>query len=233
MPVAGGDLRQQREHRVAEVAVLRDQLPRLPGEEAVRLRVVDLAAGDRRGDRLEVGRVHLVVGRHHAGDVDPLLDRALVAGDDRGADALVLRVHDDLDAWVGRGAPPCALGSRRASIVDDVERGRRIQGSRRASPQSATPRRGPARRPPRACPRALDLRGGAAADERLPEERREDPDDQADQAADRGAGAAVRPGVLTATAGERMPAFRRSARARGIAARTAGRSRAGRAAARR
>ena len=46
MPVAGGDLRQQREHRVAEVAAVRDQRPRLARDQPIRLRVVDLAAGD-------------------------------------------------------------------------------------------------------------------------------------------------------------------------------------------
>ena len=54
VPVAGGDLREQREHRVAEVAVARDHLPRLAGEEAVRLGVVDVAARDGAGQHLEV-----------------------------------------------------------------------------------------------------------------------------------------------------------------------------------
>ena len=43
MPVAGRDLRQQREDGVPEVARARDHLPRLAQEEPVRLRVLDLA----------------------------------------------------------------------------------------------------------------------------------------------------------------------------------------------
>ena len=51
VPVAGRDLRQHRQHRVAEVARARDELPRLAGEEPVRLRVVELAARDRLDER--------------------------------------------------------------------------------------------------------------------------------------------------------------------------------------
>jgi hypothetical protein len=100
VPVAGRDLRQQREDGVAEVAVTRDQLPGLPGDQPVRLRVVDLAAGDRGDERLEIVRVHLVVRRHHTGDVDPFLQRTPVAGDDRRADPLVPLVDEDGDSRV-------------------------------------------------------------------------------------------------------------------------------------
>ncbi len=177
--------------------MLRDQLPRLPGEEAVRLRVVDLAAGDRGGDRLEVGRVHLVVGRHHAGDVDPLLDRALVAGDDRCADALVL--------LVGRGPRRAGRRSRRR---EPARRSRRAMRRRRRRSRSTKPGIPASVSGSSASsswagtttatrlPSSIRPPSGAAADERVPEQRREDPDDQADQAADRGAGAAVRPGGL-------------------------------------
>ena len=130
VPVAGRDLRQQREHGVAEVAVARDQLPRAAREEAVRLRVVDLAAGDRAGDRLQVGRVHLVVAGHDAGDVDSVLERPAVAGQDRGADALVLLVRDHLDARVAaRAARP--RPSRRARRRRRRSPGRRARGCRR------------------------------------------------------------------------------------------------------
>jgi membrane associated rhomboid family serine protease len=55
VPVARCDLGQQRQHRVAEVAGARDHLPRLARDEAVRLRVLDLAAYDRQCDLLETG----------------------------------------------------------------------------------------------------------------------------------------------------------------------------------
>jgi hypothetical protein len=51
-------------------------------------------------EALEVLRIHLVVGGHDRGDVDPLVDSALVAGHDRRADALVPLVLDHLDALV-------------------------------------------------------------------------------------------------------------------------------------
>ena len=120
VPVAGGDLRQQREDRVAEVARARDQLPGLTGDEAVRLRVVDLAARDRLDEREQVGRIHLVVGRHHADDVEPVLERALVAGDDRGADAAVPLARDELDARVGRRAHGLG-GAVGGGVVDDED----------------------------------------------------------------------------------------------------------------
>ena len=79
----------------------RDQLPGLAGEEAVRLRVVHLAASDRGDEALELGRVHLVVGRHHRGDVHALLAGAQVAGDDGCSDAAVALVADQLDGFMG------------------------------------------------------------------------------------------------------------------------------------
>jgi hypothetical protein len=75
--------------------VPRNQPPGLSGDQPVRLRVVDLAAGDRGGERLQVVRVHLVVGRHHGGDIHALLERTAVAGDDRGADAAIPLVDKD------------------------------------------------------------------------------------------------------------------------------------------
>ena len=74
VPVARRDLREEREHGVAEVAGARDQLPRLAGDEPVRLRVVDLAAGDGLDEREQVGGIHLVVRSHHADDVETLLE---------------------------------------------------------------------------------------------------------------------------------------------------------------
>src|SRR5262245_60914037 len=98
----------------------RDQLPRLSADEAVRLRVVDLAARDGQHDRLEVVRVHLVVGGHDARDVDPLLERALVAGEDRRADTAVALAREDRDPRISCGggvrAPRRAVAR---GVVDD------------------------------------------------------------------------------------------------------------------
>jgi hypothetical protein len=120
VPVAGGDLRQHAEDGVAEVAVARDHLRGLAGEEAVCLRVVDLVACDRGGEHLQVGRVHLRVRGHHGGDVDPLLERAPVAGQDRGADAFVALVLDQLDAREVEG-PDGRGGAVAGVVVDDVD----------------------------------------------------------------------------------------------------------------
>ena len=120
VPVARRDLRQQRQHRVAEIARARDQIPRLARHEPVRLRIVDLAARHRDGQRLEVARIHLVVGRHHAGDVHPLGECALVATHDRGADTTVAFELDHLDARVARSARALGGGVSRP-VVHDVD----------------------------------------------------------------------------------------------------------------
>src|SRR4029453_2366342 len=101
VPVPRRDLRQEREHRVPEIAGARDQLPGLAGEEPVRLGVVDLVRRDALDERLEVVRVHLAIRRHHRGYLDLVGDRALVPGDDGRADSLVPLVRDEVDAWVG------------------------------------------------------------------------------------------------------------------------------------
>ena len=94
-------------------------MPGLRREQAVGLGVVGLAVRDGGDELLQVGRLHLAVGRHHAGDVDLVGERALVAGDDRGADARVLLVLDDLDARIGvGGALDCGVGR---VVVDDVD----------------------------------------------------------------------------------------------------------------
>src|SRR5919201_202243 len=85
VPVAGRNLRQEGQHRVAEVARARNHAPRFTRDQPVRLRVVDLAAHDGQCDLLQVGRIHLVVGRHHTGDVDSLRHGPLIAGHDRRA----------------------------------------------------------------------------------------------------------------------------------------------------
>ena len=107
MPVARGDLGQQRQHGVAEVPRARDQLPGLAGEEAVRLGVVDLAAGHRADQRLEVAGSIWLSAAITAIDVDAVGERLFVAGDDRGADAAVPLVAEHRDALaagrLGRG----------------------------------------------------------------------------------------------------------------------------------
>ena len=72
VPVAGGDLRQEREDRVAEVAVARKDVPRAVGEQPVGLRVIAFTATHDADERLELVGIHLAVGGHHRGHVDPL-----------------------------------------------------------------------------------------------------------------------------------------------------------------
>ena len=120
MPVAGRDLRQQRQHRVAEVARAWDQIPRLTGHEPVGLRIVELAARDRACQGLQVAGIHLIVGRHHAGDVHALGERALVAGDDRRSDAAIALVCEHVDPWVADAAGTLD-GCVARAVVDDVD----------------------------------------------------------------------------------------------------------------
>ena len=96
----------------------RDELPSAAGEKPVRLRVLDLAARHRVDDGGEIVRIHLVVRRHDAGDVDLLVERASVAGDDRGPHALVTVVLDQLDAPVDEppDGVPCPV---LRGVVDD------------------------------------------------------------------------------------------------------------------
>src|SRR5581483_5676458 len=120
VPVPRRDLRQHREDRVPEVARTRDQVPGLARDEPVRLRVVELTACNGQRQHLEVVRIHLVVGGHHARDVHGVGVRALVASDDRGADAAVPVVPHDLDACVpelGR----TFHGGVAGAVVDDVD----------------------------------------------------------------------------------------------------------------
>ena len=153
MPVARRDLREQAEHRVADVATAGDQLPRTAREQPVRLRVVELAANDRQRERLELVRVHLVVAGHHGDRVDARGQRALVAGDDRGADATVAFVADDLDSRVvDRSAH--AARSRRSRRRRRRRSGRRSRESPGWWRRSAALRCAPARRPRRSSLRA-------------------------------------------------------------------------------
>ena len=131
---------------------MRDQRPRLARDQPVRLRVVDLAAGDGADEARELVRVHLVVGRHHAGDVDPLLARPQVAGHDRGADAAVLLVDDDLDPGVGDGSR-ARRPSRPARRRRRRRSGRRSPGSPAGSRRRGAPPRTRGRRRRHACPR--------------------------------------------------------------------------------
>ena len=190
MPVAGRDLRQQREDGVAEVARPRDQLPGLTGDEPVRLRVVDLAAGDRLDERDQVGRIHLVVGRHHADDVEPFLERALVAGDDRGADAAVPLARDELDARIGRRAD--GLGRPvGGGVVDDEDPVDELgDAGQRRSDQPLLVVGGDDDRD--ALPVDHGSGGsGAAGEERIGEERRRAAEQEPEQGADQGAVAAA------------------------------------------
>ena len=78
------------------------------------------ALEDRLDEREQVGRVHLVVGRHHADDVEALLERPFVAGDDRGADAAVPLPGDQLDSRVCRRAHGLG-GPVGRGVVDDED----------------------------------------------------------------------------------------------------------------
>ena len=189
VPVARGDLRQHREDRVPEEARLRDQLPRLAGGEAVRLRVVELAARDRLDERRQVLRIHLVVAVHHDDDVEPVGHRPAVAGDGRRADAAPALVREHLHPRVAEleRALARAVGG---AVVDDEDPVDERRDARRASRRSAPPRRTRARRPPRACPRTpgeanvLAVARRDARGDGLPQERGERAEDQPDQRAD-------------------------------------------------
>ena len=152
MPVAGGDLRQQREDRVAEVARARDQLPRLAGEEPVRLRVVDLAARDRLDER-ERGRPDPsgCPPPSRRRRRSPSVERALVARHDRGADAAVpLPPQHELDPRVGQLLRDDARRAVRRGVVDDEDAVDELGDPGERRRRSAAPRCARGRRPRRA-----------------------------------------------------------------------------------
>ena len=120
MPVAGSDLRQERQDGVADVPGPWDHAPRFTGEQSVCLRVVDLAAHDGPDERFEINGIHLVVRRHHADDVDRFVERALVPRHDRGADAAIALVHDNFDTLVTDRAGPLHRRVARR-VVHDVD----------------------------------------------------------------------------------------------------------------
>src|SRR6266487_302232 len=183
VPVARSDLRQHRQDRVAEVAVAGDQLPGLTGEEAVRLRVVELASRDRLDEMPQVLGVHLVVGGHHGGDVDPLLERRLVAGHDRRTAALVPLVLDHLNPRIGQRSRTLDRGVLGA-VVDDEDPVDEIgHALDRRAEQLLLVVRGDHNRDPLAVEHGLKLHSGSADDPGpgLPEERRQDAEHEADE----------------------------------------------------
>ena len=137
MPVAGGDLRQQRQDRVAEVAVPRDQLPRLAGDEPVRLRIVDLAAGNRAGDRLAARRDPSGCRRSSTPTTSiSLRDGAPVTGHDGRADA-ALR---SCTITAMRGSPAAASRARPCrSASPDASSTTKIRSTKLGIPASVSP----------------------------------------------------------------------------------------------
>ena len=111
---------------------MRDQLPRLAGDEPVRLCVVGLAIGRPARNRLELVGRHLVVGGHHARDVHAVRDRLLVARDDAAPTPRFCSCRSSSPRGSARGATS-AVPSR------DARRRRRSRrrgrACRRASPE--------------------------------------------------------------------------------------------------
>ena len=89
VPVAGGDLGEQGQERVAQVADARRLLPGDAARQAVALAVVGLAIGDRLEDQGQLLGVHLAIARHDRDHLHAVVERRLVTGGDRFADAAV------------------------------------------------------------------------------------------------------------------------------------------------
>ena len=98
MPVAGGDLGEQRKERIAQVADSRRLLPRDAAGEPVAFAVVGLAVGDGLEDLGQLLGVHLAVAGHDRHDLHLRLQRRLVAGGDGLAYTATGFVADELDA---------------------------------------------------------------------------------------------------------------------------------------
>ena len=121
MPVARGDLGEQRQDGVAEEADLRDLAEGLAGDEPVALGVVGLVVDHRVEDGGQVGGVHLAVAGHHDGDVVVVVARVFVAAGDGAAHALVYRMLDEVHAARGEARVRAhdLAGAVAALVVDD------------------------------------------------------------------------------------------------------------------
>ena len=108
MPVAGGDLGEQRKERIAQVADSRRLLPRDAAGEPVAFAVVGLAVGDGLEDLGQLLGVHLAVAGHDRHDLHLRLEGRLVAGGDGFAHAAVDLMTDQLDTMAVLASP--ALG---------------------------------------------------------------------------------------------------------------------------
>ena len=160
---------------------MRNQLPGLARDEPVRLRVVGVAVDDGSRDGLELVRRHLVVGRHHARDVHAVGDRLPIAGDDRGADAAVLLVADELDAPVSGRDHSRAVARR---VVHDVDAVDELGDARqRLGEQLLLVVRGNDDGYGLAVEHGLGRARGEPARHRIPEQRRHDPEQEADERA--------------------------------------------------
>ena len=100
VPVARGELRQDREDRVAPQTHARHGRQLVELVEAVALRVVGFAREQRRDERRQQLGSHLPVAVDLHEDRRALVERGTVAGDDGTADALVRRLPDHADARI-------------------------------------------------------------------------------------------------------------------------------------
>src|SRR6185312_8545170 len=115
----------------AEAAPARDDA-RVFVREAIAFDVVGFAARYGRGERGEIARIHLAVARHHDERVAWIawvLQRGVIPGRDRCADAAIFFVAQGDDARIGRGAREIE-GAVVARVVDhedaiDLRRNRR------------------------------------------------------------------------------------------------------------
>jgi len=103
VPVAGGELAQERQYEVSQVAGQRHAAQRTPTQETVALGQVRLAEDDRLEQGGQLIRIHLVVAVHLDDQLGATLKGTAYAGRHRRRDTAIAFVADDLDAFVSPG----------------------------------------------------------------------------------------------------------------------------------
>ena len=120
MPVAAGDLGQQRQNTVAYIPVTGNDIPGVAMKQAIALGIIYPFQGHRPDEVFKICRVHLSVSGHDHRNIDVILQARLVAGAYRCPYAPVFFVADQNDSGVGFHPFPHLIGCGiLAEIIDD------------------------------------------------------------------------------------------------------------------
>ena len=110
MPVAAGDLGQQRQHAVPDIPMPGNDIPGFSIKQTIALGIIHPFQSHRPDDVFKVCRVHLSVPGHNHCDIDIVFETRLVPGAYRRPHAPVFFVTDQNDSRVGFHSFPHLIG---------------------------------------------------------------------------------------------------------------------------